>query len=235
MSHKILIVEDEELIRFGLQENLEMENYIVETAEDGEMAIEKIDSFKPDLVLLDLMLPKKSGIEVCRVIRKKRPQTYIIMLTAKTDETSKVLGLEIGADDYVTKPFSLMELLARIKAFLRRAPETVSVAETSPEDDDIVEFADLRIDFKKFEATKNNEPLKLAAKEFEILKYFWQHRGEVIKRDDLLKNLWGYTSETMPTTRTIDNYIANLRKKIEVNSTTPKIITIPTVGYKFNV
>ena len=235
MTKNILVVEDELSIATLLKYNLEQAGYNVELAHDGQTGLDMALSLKPDLLLLDVMLPKLDGMDVCKEIRMHKMNTPIIMLTARDDEFDKVLGLELGADDYVTKPFSLMELLARIKAFLRRAPEASSVAEAASEDDDIVEFADLRIDFKKFEATKNNEPLKLAAKEFEILKYFWQHRGEVIKRDDLLKNLWGYTSETMPTTRTIDNYIANLRKKIEVNSTTPKIITIPTVGYKFNV
>ena len=132
MQHKILIVEDEEIIRLGLQDNFELENYIVETAADGEEAIAKADSFMPHLVILDLMIPKKSGFEVCRVIRKKHPQTFIIMLTAKTEETSKVAGLEMGADDYVTKPFSVRELMARIKANLRKV-EVKSAMDGMPE------------------------------------------------------------------------------------------------------
>ena len=231
-QNKILVVEDEEMIRFGLQTNLELENYIVETAEDGKEAIAKIDSFEPDLVLLDLMLPKKSGIEVCRVIRKLRPQTYIIMLTAKTEETSKVLGLEMGADDYVTKPFSIMELLARVKAFLRRANENnVQVATTEEE---IVEFYDIRIDFKKYEAFKAGVPLDLSAKEYQIIKFFWTHKGDVIPREQLFKEIWGY--DTLPASRTIDNHIGNLRKKLEDDPGNPKmIISVRSVGYKFNV
>ena len=137
MQHKILIVEDEEIIRLGLQDNFELENYIVETAADGEEAIAKADSFMPHLVILDLMIPKKSGFEVCRVIRKKHPRTFIIMLTAKTEETSKVAGLEMGADDYVTKPFSILELLARVKAFLRRV-DTEAPAEQTTQSPDVV-------------------------------------------------------------------------------------------------
>lgn len=233
MQHnKILVVEDEEMIRFGLQTNLELENYTVEIAEDGEEAIAKVESFKPDLVLLDLMLPKKSGLEVCKVIRKLSPQTYIIMLTAKTEETSKILGLEMGADDYVTKPFSIMELLARVKAFLRRANEN-NVQNTNTEED-FIEFGDIRIDFKKYEAFKNGVALDLSAKEFQLIKFFWNHKGEVIARELLFKEIWGY--DTMPATRTIDNHIGNLRKKLEDDPSNPKmIISVRSVGYKFNV
>ena len=156
-SNRILIVEDEELIRLGLKDNFELENYIVETAGDGDEAIEKADSFSPDLVLLDLMIPKKSGFEVCRYIRKKHPDTFIIMLTAKIEEASKVMGLEMGADDYVTKPFSLLELLARVKAFLRRGPRTGSAPAAQPETptQDAVDFNGIHLDFKKYYAQKN--------------------------------------------------------------------------------
>ncbi len=235
MAHKILIVEDEEMIRFGLQENLEMENYEVEIAEDGEEAIAKADSFEPDLMLLDLMLPKKSGIEVCRIVHKKHPNIIIIMLTAKTDEMSKLAGLDMGADDYVTKPFSISELLARIRAFLRRAGEQSTKA-VPLENEDLVEFSDIRLNFKKYEGFKNDIPLELSAREFEILRYFWQHRGDVIKREDLLQDIWGYTVETMPSTRTIDNHIVNLRKKLEDDPTNPKmILSVRSAGYKFDV
>ena len=233
MQHKILIVEDEEIIRLGLQDNFELENYIVETAADGEEAIAKADSFLPHLVILDLMIPKKSGFEVCRIIRKKHPECFIIMLTAKTEETSKVAGLEMGADDYVTKPFSILELLARVKAFLRRT-ETVVPAEPVQSQDSI-DFADIHLDFKKYEATKGGEPLELSAREFQILKYFWMHRGEVVLREDLLQDIWGYTADNMPSTRTIDNHIVNLRKKLEDDQTNPKIIvSIRGAGYKFD-
>ena len=237
MQYKILIVEDEEIIRLGLQDNFELENYIVETACDGEEAIAKADSFEPHLVLLDLMIPKKSGFEVCRVIRKKHPGTFIIMLTAKTEETSKVAGLEMGADDYVTKPFSILELLARVKAFLRRA-ETAGATQTpapAAVTQDSIDFADIHLDFKKYEATKGDEPLDMSAREFQILKYFWQHRGEVVLREDLLQDIWGYTPDNMPSTRTIDNHIVNLRKKLEDDQANPKIIlSIRGAGYKFD-
>jgi len=234
MQYKILIVEDEEIIRLGLQDNFELENYIVETACDGEEAIAKADSFQPHLVLLDLMIPKKSGFEVCRVIRKKHPECFIIMLTAKQEETSKVAGLEMGADDYVTKPFSILELLARVKAFLRRA-ETTSKPEIAAPTQDIVEFSDIRLDFKKYEATKGGVELEMSAREFQILKYFWQRRGEVILREELLQEIWGYSPDNMPSTRTIDNHIVNLRKKMEEDPTNPKIIlSIRGAGYKFD-
>lgn len=234
MQYKILIVEDEEIIRFGLQDNFELENYIVETAADGEEAIAKADSFLPHLVILDLMIPKKSGFEVCRVIRKKHPECFIIMLTAKTEETSKVAGLEMGADDYVTKPFSILELLARVKAFLRRADAAPKQEVQAPMQDSI-DFADIHLDFKKYEATKNGESLDMSAREFQILKYFWQHRGEVVLREDLLQDIWGYTPDNMPSTRTIDNHIVNLRKKLEDDQANPKIIlSIRGAGYKFD-
>ena len=234
MQYKILIVEDEEIIRLGLQDNFELENYIVETAADGEEAIAKADSFLPHLVILDLMIPKKSGFEVCRVIRKKHPECFIIMLTAKTEETSKVAGLEMGADDYVTKPFSILELLARVKAFLRRADSTPK-QEAPVASQDSIDFANIHLDFKKYEATKNGEPLDMSAREFQILKYFWQHRGEVVLREDILQEIWGYTPDNMPTTRTIDNHIVNLRKKLEDDQTNPKIIvSIRGAGYKFD-
>ncbi|MCQ2091355.1 MAG: response regulator transcription factor [Fibrobacter sp.] len=234
-NYKILIVEDEEIIRFGLQDNFEMEGYTVETAEDGEQAIEKADSFEPDLILLDLMIPKKSGFEVCRYIRKKHPECFIIMLTAKTEETSKVAGLEMGADDYVTKPFSILELLARVKAFLRRR-STQQVSTEAAAAPDCLDFFDIHVDIKKFEATKGGAPLELTTREFQIIKYFWSHKGEVVLREDLLKEIWGYTDENMPSTRTIDNHIVALRKKIEDDQTNPRIIiSVRGAGYKFDV
>src|SRR5574344_858957 len=236
MENKILIVEDEEIISLGLQENFELENYIVETASEGEEAIAKADSFKPDLVILDLMIPKRSGFEVCRVIRKKHPRCFIIMLTAKTEETSKVAGLEMGADDYVTKPFSILELLARVKAFLRRSADLKTAIESNTTVvPDVIQFADIRLDFKKYEAFKKDEPLEMSAREFQILKYFWGRRGEVILREDLLQEIWGYTPENMPSTRTIDNHIVNLRKKLEDDQANPKLIlSIRGAGYKFD-
>lgn len=237
-NRKILIVEDEEIIRLGLKDNFELENYAVETAGDGEEAITKADAYLPDLVILDLMIPKKSGFEVCRYIRKKHPDTYIIMLTAKTEETSKVTGLEMGADDYVTKPFSILELLARVKAFLRRGQRTGTStgAQEAQANPDVVDFKNIHLDFKKYEAAKNGIPIELSAREFQILKYFWGKRGEVVLREDLLQDIWGYTPDNMPSTRTIDNHIVNLRKKLEDDQANPKIIlSIRGAGYKFDV
>lgn len=234
MQHKILVVEDEEIIRMGLRDNFEMENYLVETAEDGEEAIVKAEAFQPHLVVLDLMLPKKSGFEVCRVLRKKHPHVIIIMLTAKTEETSKVAGLEMGADDYVTKPFSILELLARVKAFLRR----IQASNPSPADvnPDVVEFADIRLDFKKYEATRQGKSIEMSTREFQLLRYFWSRKGEVILREDLLQEIWGYTPDNMPTTRTIDNHIVKLRQKLEEDPANPRLIlSIRGAGYKFDV
>ena len=155
------------------------------------------------------------------------------MLTAKTEETSKVAGLEMGADDYVTKPFSILELLARVKAFKRRIePQAGTSSAAVP---DVLEFANIRVDLKKFEATKGGVPLDLTTREYMIFKYFWAHRGEVVLREDLLKEIWGYTDENMPSTRTVDNHIANLRRKIEDDLADPKIIiSVRGAGYKFD-
>ena len=234
MNSKILIVEDEEIIRIGLRDNFELENYQVETAEDGEDAIRKADEMHPDLVILDLMLPKKSGFEVCRYLRKKHPNIFIIMLTAKTEETSKVTGLEMGADDYVTKPFSILELLARVKAFLRRVPQPG--APSSTDTPDVVEFKGIRLDFKRFEASRNGEEIELSTREFQLLRYFYQRRGDVILREDILQDIWGYTADNMPTTRTIDNHIVKLRQKLEDDPADPTLIlSIRGAGYKFDI
>jgi len=232
------VVEDEETIRIGLRDNFELESYTVETAEDGEEAIIKAEAFQPDLIVLDLMLPKKSGFEVCRVLRKKHPHVIIIMLTAKTEETSKVAGLEMGADDYVTKPFSILELLARVKAFLRRiqAQQTTALSAGAADPVDIVEFSDIRLDFKKYEATRHGAPVEMSAREFQLLRYFWSRKGEVILREDLLQEIWGYTPDNMPTTRTIDNHIVKLRQKLEEDPANPRLIlSIRGAGYKFDV
>jgi DNA-binding response OmpR family regulator len=227
---KILIVEDEEAILIGLQDNFELEGYDVDVARDGEEAIAQVDAFGPDLVLLDLMLPKKSGYEVCRHIRHKHPQTYVIMLTAKTDEPSKVTGLEMGADDYVTKPFSILELLARVKSSLRRK------SEASPrEPSDTFERGTLQIDFRKYEAKVAGQAVELSTREFQILKYFVSRKGEVVLREDLLEHVWGYSPDALPTTRTVDNHIVKLRQKLELDATNPELIlSIRGAGYKLN-
>ncbi len=229
--HRILVVEDEETIRLGLVDLLEMEGFQVETAADGELGIAKVDEWSPELVILDLMLPKKSGYEVCRYIRKEHPQVFILMLTAKTEEINKIAGLEMGADDYVTKPFSVFELMARVKSMLRRVVDRGPAAPPA----DIMEFDGIRLDFKRYEAEKMGQPLDLTPKEYQIMRYFNQHKGEVVSREDLLQNIWGYSVDNMPTTRTVDNQIVKLRQKIELDIANPAIIkSVRGVGYKFD-
>ena len=232
--HKILIVEDEEAIRLGLVDLLEIEGYQIEVAADGEEAMEKVRKFLPHLVILDLMLPKVSGYDVCRYIRKTFPQTFIMMLTAKNEEINKIQGLEIGADDYVTKPFSVFELMARLKSMLRRVSQDAPAGQ-SHAPADVLEFADVHIDFRKYEATRAGRPIELSAKEFQILKFLSGRRGEVVTREDLLQAIWGYSIENMPTTRTVDNQIVKLRQKIEVDTENPLVIkSVRGVGYKFD-
>ena len=178
-----------------------------------------------DLIILDLILPGKDGIEICKDLRSDGVKTPIIMVTSRKEEIDKILGLEIGADDYVTKPFSLRELLARIKALIRRSTY-------EPGDIEEVDFADMKINFTKQEMFKGTNPIKLSATEYRILHYFIDHESEVISRDKFLDEVWGY--DTFPTTRTVDNYILSLRKKIEDDPANPKhLLTVHKVGYKF--
>jgi DNA-binding response OmpR family regulator len=231
--HKILIVEDEEAIRLGLADLLEIEGFSVDVALDGEEAMEKVKSFQPHLVILDLMLPKANGYDVTRFIRKSYPQTFILMLTAKNEEINKIQGLEIGADDYVTKPFSVFELMARVKSMLRRVNQ--DPAPSSSASPEVLEFADVHVDFRKYEAARGGKPMELSAKEFQILKYFAARKGEVVTREDLLQAIWGYSPDNMPTTRTVDNQIVKLRQKIETDTENPiHIKSVRGVGYKFD-
>ncbi|MDR0515974.1 MAG: response regulator transcription factor [Fibromonadaceae bacterium] len=228
MQYKVLIVEDEEFIRSGLRECLEMEDYAIETAEDGEEALQKVDAFLPNMVLLDVMMPKKNGFDVCRILRKKYPSLVIIMLTAKGEEASKVMGLNIGADDYVTKPFSTLELLARVNAFFRRLAITESPLAF---DTETAEFSGIKLFFKKYEASKNGTMIDLNAREFQILNLFWKRRGEVISREDLM-----HLIDSSSNSRTIDNYMVKLRQKIEDDPENPKLIlSIRGMGYKLDV
>ena len=224
---KILIVEDEPNMRLGLKDNLEFEGYNVEISEDGEDALYKIGNNEYNLVLLDVMLPKKSGFDVCKSVRKDGNKVPIILLTAKGEEIDKVLGLELGADDYVTKPFSLRELLARIKAVLRRGgSETNGSSE--------VQIGKLEVDFAGYKAFIKNEQVQMSHKEFEILNYLWNKKNNTVSRDDLLSDIWGY--DEAPTTRTVDNFIVKLRHKIEKDPNHPQIIlTVHGVGYKLVV
>jgi DNA-binding response OmpR family regulator len=230
MMHRILIVEDEESIRTGLHDLLEIEGYETASASDGEAALEKARQWKPHLVLLDLMLPKMSGFDVCRHLRKHQPDVFVIMLTAKNEEMAKIAGLEMGADDYVTKPFSVSELLARIKTRLRRRGEGPTSA--GP---DVLEFGGVHVDFRRYEATRDGKPLDLSAKEFQILRYLASRPGEVVAREDLLQAIWGYTPDNMPTTRTVDNQILKLRQKLERDAAHPAWIkSVRGAGYKFD-
>lgn len=221
---KILIVEDEPNMRLGLKDNLEFEGYETDFAHDGESGLQKIIDNTYDLILLDVMMPKMSGFDVCKTIRKKGILTPVILLTAKDQEIDKVLGLELGADDYVTKPFSLRELLARIKAVLRRG-ENLSTG------DNKVQIGKIEINFQNYTALENDSPVQMSHKEFEILNYLWKHRNRTVSREDLLEKIWGY--EGSPTTRTVDNFILKLRQKIEYDSNHPQIIiTVHGIGYK---
>ena len=226
MRKKILIIEDEEDLVKGLKLNLADEEYEVDWASDGLEGLRKALQETPDLIILDIMLPEKNGLEVCRELRQKNIGIPIIMLTAKGEEIDKVVGLEIGADDYITKPFSVRELLARLKAHLRRADRE---ANTLP---GMYSFGDVEIDFAHFKARRKGKELDLTSIEMEILKYLIAHRGEVVTRDDLLDKIWGYDS--YPTTRTIDNHILKLRKKIEEDPAHPRyILSVYGGGYRF--
>ncbi|MCK5086296.1 MAG: response regulator transcription factor [Melioribacteraceae bacterium] len=222
---KILIVEDEESMRLGLVDNLKFEGYEVDIAEDGKIGLEKIKKNVYDLILLDVMLPIISGFDVCRTIRREGNNTPVILLTAKGEEIDKVLGLELGADDYVTKPFSLRELLARIKVHLRRG---VSYAENASE---IIKIGKLNINFSTFNVFENDKPIILSTKEFDMLRYLWEKKNITVARDELLEKVWGQNIYT--TTRTIDNFIVKLRQKVEENAKEPKIIiTVHGIGYR---
>ena len=223
---KILVVDDEQNMRTGLKDNLEFEGYEVDTANDGEQGLKKIIDNSYNLIILDVMMPKKSGFDVCKEVRKAGITTPVILLTAKGDEIDKVVGLEIGADDYVTKPFSLRELLARVKAILRRG-ENLVMNESARE----VKIGKLEIDFNGYKATSKNKDVQMSHKEFEILHYLWNRRNSTVSRDDLLTEVWGYDEN--PSTRTVDNFILKLRQKVEVDPNHPQVIlTVHGIGYK---
>lgn len=222
---KILIVEDEPAMQLGLKDNLELEGYQIMTAADGEVGLQTLQAGSFDLVLLDVMLPKLSGFDVCKKARAAGISTPIILLTARGEEIDKVLGLEFGADDYITKPFSVRELLARVKALLRRSAGSNQKSST------LTTIGKLTIDFNSFRAEENGVEVKLSHKEFEILSYLYKNKNQLVSRYQLLENVWGY--EEAITTRTVDNFIARLRQKVEVNPNHPKIIlTVHGSGYK---
>ena len=227
MTGRVLIVEDDQAMAVALRDGFEYEGYSVQVARDGAAGLKIAFEKDLDLIILDVMLPKMSGFDLCKQLRSAGSSTPIIMLTARGQEIDKVVGLRIGADDYVTKPFSFMELMARVEALLRR-----SHRQTEATDD--FSFGDVAVNFKKFEVTKGGSPIEISPREFNILRYFIEHRGEVITRDQLLDSVWGYGS--FPLTRTVDMHIAKLRQKIEDMPSDPKhIITVHRVGYKFVV
>ncbi len=224
---RIMLVEDEPTIAAGVQDDLELEGYSVELAADGVTAAEKALRGQHDLILLDVMLPGKDGFTVCRELRAAGVRTPIIMLTAKTQEIDKVLGLELGADDYITKPFSRRELLARVKAALRRS------AMTADQPAQVCEFDDVRIDFGRFEAWRGGRKIELTALEFRLLEALLRHRGRVLSIDRLCREVWG--EEVFISDRVIYTHMNNLRKKIEADPQRPRhLITVRGAGYRFD-
>ena len=220
----VLIVEDDPAILEGLYESLRLEHYDVLTASDGEAGYRLAREKKPDVVILDLMLPRMSGFEICRKLRAESFTAPILMLTARADEGDRVLGLDLGADDYVTKPFSVRELLARVRAMLRRGERTDKLP-------DELRFDDVVVDFRRCEAVKGGVPVELTRKEFGLLRLLAANAGAVVTRDELLNGVWGY--ESYPNTRTVDVHVAGLRSKLEEASSTPRrLVTVHGIGYK---
>lgn len=234
MPDKILVVEDEPVLRETLEYNLVHQEYTVVTAGDGLKALEKARAEKPDLILLDIMLPKMDGFEVCRILRQEM-NVPILMITARSDEIDKVVGLEVGADDYLTKPFSMRELLARVKALLRRVRLTRAEVDTGTPNEEKKEhlcFDDLVLDLKRGEALYQEAPLHLKPKEYELLCYLAEHRGRVLSRDRILEEVWGW--DYSGGTRTVDVHIRWLREKIEPDPANPtRIVTVRGAGYRF--
>ena len=230
MSQKILVVDDEQSIVTLLKYNLETAGYIVEVAYDGEEALKKVETEQPELIVLDVMLPKKDGIEVCKTIRSDENLVPILMLTAKDDEFDRVLGLELGADDYMTKPFSPREVVARVKAILRRSQFVNEIEKEDVDDEDII-IGSIRIRPEFFEVYKEDELLELTPKEFELLLYLIERQGRVITREHMLNSVWNY--EFAGDSRIVDVHISHLRDKLEENPKQPKLIkTVRGLGYK---
>ncbi|OFO39764.1 response regulator transcription factor [Staphylococcus sp. HMSC070D05] len=230
MSQKVLVVDDEQSIVTLLKYNLETAGYIVDVAYDGEEALKKVKEAKPELIVLDVMLPKKDGIEVCKTIRSDKNLVPILMLTAKDDEFDRVLGLELGADDYMTKPFSPREVVARVKAILRRSQIANEVVKDDVDDEDIV-IDNIRIRPEFFEVYRDDTLLELTPKEFELLLYLIERQGRVITREHMLNSVWNY--EFAGDSRIVDVHISHLRDKLEENPKQPKLIkTVRGLGYK---
>ncbi len=222
---KVLVVEDDDSMAVALRDGFEYEGFTVCLARDGETGLRLAGSESPDIIILDVMLPRMNGLDVCKKIRGEGQNVPIVMLTARGQEIDKVLGLKLGADDYVTKPFSFMELMARVEAILRRTAAGAAAVET-------YSFGDVKVNFKRSEATKGGKPLEMTQREFKLLQYFIERRGQVVARDELLDAVWGY--ENIPYTRTVDVHVAKLRKKIEGKGEPRFIVTVHRAGYKFD-
>ena len=223
---RVLLVEDEPGLQLALTDRLVAEGYRVESATDGHTAIQRATSEPFDVIILDVMLPGRDGFDVAKTVRQQHIETPILMLTARTQVVDRVVGLKLGADDYLTKPFETVELLARIEALLRRAPTTSGASLER------FQFGNVLVDVRKAEVTKDGALLELSAKEFHLLRYFMEHRGATLSREELLSEVWGYQST--PSTRTVDVHVAWLRQKLEPNSRVPQyILTVHGLGYKF--
>lgn len=221
---RVLVVEDDPAMAMALRDGFEFEGHAVQVAPDGATGLQLARSADFDLVVLDVMLPKLSGLEVCEQLRSARDDVPIILLTARSEESDKVEGLGLGADDYVTKPFSFVELMARVQALLRRTRRSERAG--------VVSFGDVTVDFGKLRATRAGEPLDLSPREFAILACLVARRGEVVSREQLLREVWGY--QQLPFTRTVDMHIAKLRRKIEPEPGAPRFIaTVQRAGYRF--
>jgi two-component system alkaline phosphatase synthesis response regulator PhoP len=226
MSSRLLLVEDEPGLQLALSDRLASEGFHVETAGDGNTAIARASGEPFDIIVLDVMLPGKDGFEVARTLRQQGIKTPILMLTARTQVVDRVVGLKLGADDYLTKPFEMIELVARIEALLRRAPATGGVSLER------YQFGEVTVDVRKAEVTKSGSVVELSAKEFHLLRYFIEHRGATLSREELLHQVWGY--QATPSTRTVDVHVSWLRQKLEPNVRVPQfILTVHGLGYKF--
>jgi two-component system, OmpR family, alkaline phosphatase synthesis response regulator PhoP len=226
MGKRILLVEDEPGLVMTLSDRLHSEGYTVETAQDGEVGLTRAANESFDAIILDIMLPRKNGFDLCRDLRQRGVNTPILMLTARGQIVDKVVGLKIGADDYVAKPFEMIELLARVEALLRRAP----VAPAPPTE--TYQFGAIRVDFRRAEVERSGKPIELSALEFRLLRYFIDHRGATLSRDELLNEVWGYNA--LVSTRTVDVHVAWLRQKLEPHPRHPQfILTVHGLGYKF--
>jgi two-component system alkaline phosphatase synthesis response regulator PhoP len=226
VAPRVLLVEDEAGLRITLSDRLTSGGYLVETAEDGEAGLARAATGGYDLIVLDVMLPRMNGFDVCRAVRQRGVTTPILMLTARGQVVDKVVGLKLGADDYLTKPFETIELMARLEALLRRQPSRPSPG------GDVYRFGDVVVDFRSAEVVREGRRVEVSARELKLLKHFIEHRGATLSREELLTDVWGY--DEMPLTRTVDVHVAGLRQKIERNPRSPEfIITVHGLGYKF--